>query len=141
MTRQPQSLEEAKQIIGEERAKLRNAVSRLAGSRWLAAILATFVIGFGTHLAYAPERLPPISGLSMAQIGLPSDLDFGIVGEKAQDAAGAARDNDLRGRAASYLADNPERVRQINAIGFGLALVLLLINMTIMTRRRAVTPG
>ncbi len=141
MVRQPQSLAEAKQIIKEERAKVRSSLAAIAGSRWLLAILATFALAFGTHLIYAPDRLPPVSGLSLAQIGLPSGVDFGFLGEQAQEAARAAGDQDVGGRAQEFIAANAERIPLINAIGFGLALVLLAINMTIMTRRRRTTRG
>lgn len=141
MVRQPKNLAEAKQIIKEERIKVTSSISAIAGSRWLLAILATFALAFGTHLAYAPNRLPPVAGLSVAQFGLPTGLDFGFVGEQAKQAAEAAEREQLRRRAQEALAANPERVQQINAIGFGLALVLLLINMTIMTMRRRTTRG
>jgi hypothetical protein len=141
MVRQPKNLAEAKQIFREEKTKVTSSISAIAGSRWLLAILATFALAFGTHLAYAPNRLPPVSGLSIAQIGFPTDVDFGFVGEQAKEAAAAARDQNARGRVQEALAANPERIPLINAIGFGLALVLLAINMTIMTKRRRVTPG
>lgn len=141
MVRQPASLEEAKQIVREERVKVTTSISRIAGSRWLLAILASLVLAFGAHLAYAPTRLPPITGISAVSFGMPTDIDFGWVGEQAAEARDAAQRQDLRGRAVGYANADPERVRMINAIGFGLALVLLLINMTIMTKRRRVSRG
>ena len=141
MVRQPKNLAEAKQIIKEERLKLTSSLSAIAGSRWLLAILATFALAFGTHLLYAPARLPPVSGLSIAQIGLPTGVDFGFVGEQAKEAAAAARNQDVGGRVQEVVGANSERIPLINAIGFGLALVLLAINMTIMTRRRRTTRG
>jgi len=141
MVRQPTNLAEAKQIIKEERLKLTSSISAIAGSRWLLAIQATFALAFGTHLLYAPSRLPPVAGLSLAHIGLPDDLDFGVVGEQAKQAADAAERQDVSSRAQELIAVNPERIPLINAIGFGLALVLLAINMTIMTKRRRVTRG
>lgn len=141
MVRQPQSLEEAKEIVREERIKFTTAVSAIAGSRWLMALLATFVIAFGSHLAYAPDRLPPVAGISAANFGLPTDLDFGFVGEQAREAAAAAERQGGRTRAEEVIAANAERAPQINAIGFGAALVLLLINMTIMTKRRRFSRG
>jgi hypothetical protein len=138
MVRQPKNLAEAKQIFREEKTKVTSSVAKVAGSRWLMAILATFAIAFGTHLAYAPSRLPPVSGLSIAQIGFPTDLDFGVAGEQAREAARAARDQDVFGRIADILSANPELT---NAVGFGLALVLLLVNMTVMTKRRRVSRG
>ncbi len=141
MVRQPKNLAEAKQIIKEERIKLTSSISAIAGSRWLLAILATFALAFGTHLAYAPDRLPPVSGLSLAQVGLPTGLDFGVVGDQAKQAAEAAQRHDASGRVEEMVAANVERIPMINAIGFGLALVLLAINMTIMTKRRRTTRG
>jgi hypothetical protein len=141
MVRQPNSLAEAKQIFKEERTKVASSLSAIAGSRWLTAILATFALAFGTHLAYAPSRLPPVSGLSLAQIGLPSGVDFGFVGEQAKQAAAAARNQDVSGRAQAAIAANPERIPLINTIGFGLALALLAGNMWIMTTRRRTTRG
>jgi hypothetical protein len=141
MVRQPKSLEEAKQIIKEERSKVRASISAIAGSRWLLAILATFALAFGTHLLYAPARLPPVQGLSFAQIGLPTGVDFGVVGEQAKQAAEAAESQDVRGHVEDAIAANPDRVPLINAIGFGVAMVLLAINMAIMTKRRRYTAG
>jgi hypothetical protein len=141
MVRQPKNLAEAKQVIREERIKLTSSLSALAGSRWLMAILATFVIAFGVHLAYAPARLPPVSGLSLTQVGFPTDLDFGVVGDQAKEAASAAQRQDIRGRVQELVGANPERYPLYNAIGFGVALVLLLGNMWIMTKRRRFTRG
>jgi len=141
MVRQPKNLAEAKQIIKEERNKVASSISLIAGSRWLMAILATFAIAFGTHLAYAPERLPPVAGLSMAQFGLPTGVDFGWAGEQGREAVGAARDHDVRGRAQEFVAADTQRATLINAIGFVLALVLLAVNLAIMTKRRRVTRG
>ena len=78
MVRQPTNLAEAKEIFREEKAKVTTSLSAIAGSRWLMAILATLVIAFGTHLAYAPARLPTVGGVSLAAIGLPSNVDFGF---------------------------------------------------------------
>lgn len=141
MVRQPKSLAEAKQIFQEERGKVRSSISIIAGSRWLLAILATFALAFGTHLAFAPERLPTVSGLTLAQLGLPSGVDFGVAGEQAKQAVDAAQRQDVSGRAQAHVAENSERIRLYNTIGFGLALALLLANMALMTKRRRVTKG
>lgn len=141
MTRQPKSLAEAKQIFREERAKLKSSVSAVAGSRWLMAILATFVIAFGAHLAYAPARLPPVGGLSLAQSGLPPSVDFGFAGEQAQAAREAAIRQDAPGQVRAFVSANAEKIPLFNAVGFGVALTLLLGNMWIMTKRRRVTRG
>lgn len=141
MVRQPKDLAEAKAIIKEERAKVRSSIGAIAGSRWLMAIAATFAIAFGTHLGFAPDRLPTISGLSLTQVGLPEGVDFGVVGEQAKQAADAAQRQGAQEEAQRFLSENTERIPLYNATGFALALVLLAINMTIMTKRRRVTRG
>jgi hypothetical protein len=141
MVRQPKNLAEVKQIVREERIKITSSLSALAGSRWLLAILATFVIAFGTHLAYAPARLPTVGGLSLASTGLPPNVDFGVVGEQAGQAVEAARRSEAQQRAQQFLDENAERMPLFNAIGFGVALVLLFGNMWIMTKRRRFSRG
>jgi hypothetical protein len=141
MVRQPKNLAEAKQIVREERIKITTSISAIAGSRWLLAILATFVIAFGTHLAYAPARLPSVGGLSLAASGLPPTVDFGVAGDQAKQAIDSAERSEARSRAQEFLETNAERIPLFNAIGFGLALALLLINMTIMTKRRRFSRG
>jgi len=140
MVRQPQNLAEAKQIFREEKQKFTTAVTAVAGSRWLMAVLAAFVLGFGTHVIFAPARLPAIERLNVAQLGLPP-LDFGVVGEQAGQAIEAAERQDAGGRVQEFVTANPERVPLINKIGFGAALVLLLGNMWLMTKRRRFSRG
>jgi hypothetical protein len=137
----PKNLDEAKAIFRQERTKVTTSISAIAGSRWLLAILATIVIAFGTHLIYAPARLPPVGGVSVAAVGLPTGLDWGFAGEQAKAAQDAAIREGAAERAQNLIAANAERAPLLNAIGFGVALVLLLVNMTIMTKRRRVTRG
>jgi hypothetical protein len=141
MVRQPKSLAEARQIVREERTKVAGSISAIAGSRWLMAILATFVIAFGTHLVYAPARLPPVGGLSLAATGLPPSVDFGFAGEQADAAREAAIRQDAPGRIQAFLSANADKIPLFNGIGFGLTLALLVGNMWIMTRRRRFTRG
>jgi hypothetical protein len=139
--RTPHSLSEAKQVFHEEKLKVTSSLSIIAGSRWLMAILASFTLAFGLHSIYAKDRLPPIGGLSLAQLGLPSGVDFGVVGEQARQAQQAAQRQDVHGHVTQILDAHAAWIPYINYIGFGLALVLLLINMTIMTKRRPFTRG
>jgi hypothetical protein len=141
MARQPQNLAEAKEIFREEKAKVASSLSAIAGSRWLMAILATLVIAFGTHLAYAPARLPTVGGVSLAAIGLPSNVDFGFAGDQAKQAAEAAANSEARTRAQEFVAANEDKIPLINAVAFGAALLLLLGNMWIMTKRRPYSRG
>jgi hypothetical protein len=141
MVRQPQSLAEAKQIFREEKTKVASSLSAIAGSRWLMAILATLVIAFGTHLAYAPARLPAVGGVSLAAVGLPPSVDFGLAGDQAKQAAEAAANSEARTRAQEFVTANADKIPIFNAVIFGLALLLLLGNMWIMTKRRPYSRG
>jgi hypothetical protein len=141
MVRQPRSLAEAKQTFRDERRKVVSSLAAIAGSRWLMAILAAFVLAFGTHLAYAPTRLPPVGGLSLAATGLPPSVDFGFAGEQAKAAAEAAARQDVSGRVRELLDANAARIPLLNAMGFGLCLLLLAGNMWIMTKRRRFSRG
>ncbi len=139
--RTPHSLNEAKAIYHEEKVKVTSSLSAIAGSRWLMAILAALVLAFGLHAIYAPARLPPIGGLSLAQVGLPSNIDFGVVGEQARQAQEAAQRQNVGAHVTSLIDQQATWIPIINYAGFGVALVLLLINMTIMTKRRPHTRG
>ncbi|MGE0531473.1 MAG: hypothetical protein AB7G40_03725 [Hyphomonadaceae bacterium] len=139
--RQPKTLSEAREIFREEKAKVTGSLSAIAGSRWLMAILATLVIAFGTHLAFAPARLPAVGGVSLAAVGLPPTVDFGFAGDQAKQAAEAARNSEARTRAQEFVAANQERIPIFNAVMFGLSLLLLLGNMWIMTKRRPYSRG
>ena len=141
MVRQPTNLAEAKAIFREEKSKVTGSLSAIAGSRWLMAILATLVIAFGTHLAFAPARLPAVGGVSLAVVGLPPSVDFGFAGEQAAQAAEAAKNSEARTRAQEFIAANAERIPIFNTVAFGVALLLLFANMYIMTKRRRFSRG
>jgi hypothetical protein len=141
MVRQPQSLDEARQIFREEKNKVTASLSAIAGSRWLMAVLAAFVIAFGAHLAYAPARLPTVGGFNLAVIGLPPSVDFGYAGEQAQAAREAAEREGARERAAEFISEHADKIPIANTIGFGLSLALLIGNLWIMTRRRPYSRG
>jgi hypothetical protein len=139
--RQPKDLAEAKQIFQEEKTKVTGSLSAIAGSRWLMAILATLVIAFGTHLAYAPARLPAVGGVSLAAVGLPPSVDFGFAGDQAKQAAEAAANSEARTRAQEFVTANQDKIPIFNGVMFALALLLLLGNLWLMTKRRPYTRG
>lgn len=141
MVRQPKDLAEAKAIFREEKAKVTGSVSAIAGSRWLMAILATLMIAFGTHLAFAPTRLPAVGGISLAAVGLPPSVDFGFAGDQAKQAAEAAANSDARTRAQEFVAANEDKIPIFNGVMFALMLLLLFGNMWIMTKRRPYSRG
>jgi len=139
--RQPKSLDDAKAMVREEKAKVTNAISAFAGSRWATAILATLVIAFGVNLIYSPTQLPTFGDWSVARVGLPAGADFGLLGEQAAQARDAAHREQVAERGVSWAEANPQAVPIINAVGVGGAFLLLLTNMWIMTKRRRYTRG
>lgn len=141
MVRQPQNLNEAKQIFREEKTKVTSSLSAIAGSRWLMAILATFVIAFGMNALYSPSQLPAVGGVSLAAVGLPPNLDFGVVGEQVTQAREAAEREGARERATGLLDENPQVVPILNWAGLALTFAALIGNMWIMTNRRRFTRG
>ena len=141
MVRTPHNLAEAKQIYVEEKRKVTHSFDAIIGSRVLMAVLATFVIAFAVNLAVSPNHLPSVGGLSIAGLGLPSDVNFGVVGEQAQQAQRAAIDQGATGYVQGFINDHRSWVPIANGIGLGATFMLLLVNMTIMTKRRRFTKG
>jgi hypothetical protein len=139
--RTPQSLNDAKAIYREEKGKITRSLDALIGSRVLMAVLATFAIAFAVNLATSPDQLPNVGGLSLARIGLPASVDFGVVGEQAAQAKQAAIEQGAQGEIDAFLGEHREIVPLLNAGALGATLILLLWNMTVMTQRRRVTKG
>ena len=139
--RTPHNLNEAKAVYHEEKVKLTSSLSAIAGSRWLMALLTAFALAFGLHAIYAPARLPTIGGLSLSQVGLPSNIDFGVVGEQARQAQEAAARQHVGSHVTSLIDQHANYIPYINYAGFALAFALLAGNITIMTKRRRFTRG
>jgi hypothetical protein len=137
----PKNLDEAKALFLTEKAKLTGSLSAIAGSRWLMAILATFVIAFGANTLYSPSQLPAVGGVSLTAVGLPPNLDFGVVGAQVTQAREAAEREGARERATGLLAENPQVVPILNWAGLALTFAALIGNMWIMTKRRRVSRG
>ena len=106
------------------------------------AISSLCVIAFGAQSYYAPERLPPFGGLSLAQVGLPTPPDLGELNDPLRDATEAAQrqareaiaEREASGELGFFEA-NPQAARIANLAGFGIALVMLLITMGLQMRR------
>jgi hypothetical protein len=141
MSRPPKSLDDAKQIFREERAKVAAALSLIAGSRWLLAIAAALTLTFGSHLIYAPDRLPALEWLHWQNVGLPPSVDFGLAGEQWDEMRAAAERQDVAARAREALAVAEGRYVWINAIAFAAAFGLLALNLWVMTKRRRTARG
>lgn len=132
--RTPHSLDDAKTIYREEKSKLTTALASVAGSRPALAVLAVFMITFGVQALVAPQRLPIVAGLDLAQFGLPP-LDFGAVGQGASEAAASADRAGARDFVADFIAKNPWAPPWIN-IGVALLAALLLVLNTFAAARR-----
>lgn len=137
----PQNLQDAKAAIHAEKVKFTTALSILAGSRWLTALAAALAMSFGVTLAYAPGRLPNLSGLSLTAFGLPDNLDFGVVGEQAREAAEAAGRQGAGEAAGGFLGEHASWIPWINGLTFALCLAVLAANLWIMTKRRRYSRG
>lgn len=139
--RQPRNLDEAKAIYKEEKRKVTRSFDAIIGSRILMAVLATFVIAFAVNLITSPDQLPNVGGLSIARLGLPPEVDFGVVGEQAVQAQQAAAREGAQGYVQTFLDEHRNLAPIINGVGLGATFVLLMVNMTIMTKRRRFTKG
>jgi hypothetical protein len=129
------SMNEVKARVAAEKGKLVTAFRAIVGARVTLAVLALFVIGFGSHLLYSPDQLPPVAGLSLAQVGLPS-LDLGETGNLAKQAREAAERENVGGSVQGFLDENRSIVPVLNGIGFGACLILLIWNIAINARDR-----
>jgi hypothetical protein len=137
----PSAIQEAKARVRAEANKVTSSISAVLGSRVLMAVLATFTIAFAANVIYSPSQLPSVGGLSLAQIGLPAGIDFGVVGEQAAQARDAAQREGVSGYINSFLTENAAQIPLMNMIGLALSFALLLVNMTIMTQRRRISRG
>jgi hypothetical protein len=137
----PHSLDEAMARVKAEEAKVSTSFHAFVGSRWVMAILSTSCLAFGLHAVYAPTWLPSFTGLSLTAWGLPSGLDWGVAGQEAQEAAAAAQRQGVGAHVQAIADQHANLFPLFNAGGFALCLVLLLVNMTIMTKRRSFTRG
>lgn len=131
----PRSLDEAKAKLASEKNKIITASKSVIGSRVALAVLAMLTIAFAAHLAYAPERLPPLGGFGLTTVGLPP-LDFGEITGIARDARDAAVREDVGGSVQGFINENRNLVPIFNGIGFGACFILLIWNLVINTREK-----
>lgn len=134
-------LKEAKARVIAEKNKVTGSLAAIIGSRVLLAVLATLCIAFAANLLYSPGDLPRVGGLSLAQAGLPPNIDFGVVGEQAGQAAAAAQREGVGGYVQAFFTEHANLIPLFNAIGLGLCFIMLLINMIVMTKRRRFSRG
>jgi hypothetical protein len=136
------ALDKAKAEIRAERLRVRQALTMVFGSPVAMAVAAVFAIAFGTQLLYARERLPPLGGLSLAQVGLPP-LDFGRVGELAKEASEAAIRQGAGQQAQGFLTEHAWLVPYLNIAGFVFFALFLAWTFRIQARlyRQKANPG
>lgn len=110
--------------IKATRGRFERAAILLFNSRIAVAVAAVFAITFACQLIYARERLPPIGGLSLAQLGLPA-FDLGRAGEVLRDAGAAAQRQGAGENVQSFFVEHSALIPWANVIGLVLALALL----------------
>ena len=123
------TIQEAKARVVAEKNKVVSATRAVIGSRALLAVLTMLMVGFGAHAIYFPQRLPPIEGLSLASFGLPSSVDFGVVGHEAQEAGAAAIRQGAPAKITEFVAAHQSQIPLYNLIGFVLCALLLVWNL------------
>lgn len=130
------AIDEAKAKYRIEKAKLLGAFNAIIGARATLAVLTLFMIGFGSQLLYSPTSLPPVGGLSWAQAGLPTSLDFGEAGRLAGEAKAAAQRENAPGQFETLLNENRHAVPFLNGVGLGVCFLLLIWNMYVNAKNR-----
>lgn len=126
------AIADAKARVVAEKNKFTTAAYSVLGSRALLAFLTLFMIAFGTQALYAPSQLPAVGGLDMVQSVLHANLDFGWIGEQAQEAQAAAERQGVTARALNFIAAHPV---ETNRIGFAAALAMLIGNLLIASHK------
>ncbi len=111
------AIAEAKAGIKATRARFRRAVTLLLGSPVAMAVSAVMTLSFGAQALYAPGRLPPVGGLSLAQVGLPS-LDLGGAGDMLREASDAAIRQGGLEQARGFLSEHAALIPWLNIAGF-----------------------
>ncbi len=124
------SVDDAKALLKTEKVKVATSFQAIIGSPVLVALFAALAIAFGTHLFFAPDRLPQIGGFGAAFFGLPP-VDFGLAGEAARDAAAAAQRQGVAQETQGFFAENPQYIAPLNGVIFGASAVLLILALWI----------
>jgi hypothetical protein len=128
------SLKEAKAEVAAAQGRIARAAQVLLGARVTAAAAAMLAIAFGMTLLLTPDRLPPVGGLSLAAVGLPS-LELGQEKEVAKDIIDAARRQGGEDRAKELFERFPEAVPYANGLGLLASLLLLVFCLRSQSRQ------
>lgn len=124
------AIDDAKAEIKATRMRFRRAAVLLLASPAVMGAAAVFSIAFGAQLIYARERLPPIGGLSLLQLGLPS-LDLGRAGEVIGEAGSAAVRQGGVDNVNAFLLEHAVLIPYLNGVGFAACLAFLIWTMWI----------
>lgn len=135
------AIEQAKAEARAFRRRMGDAARAMIGARATVGVSCLFALAFGAALAINPQRLPPIGGLTLAQVGLPP-LNFGAERQIAGDIIGAANRQGGADALRDFLAAHPELIPGLNVAGLALALMLLCVSIIAQVRdwRRGVGP-
>jgi len=101
--------------IRATRGRFERAAILLFNSRIAVAVAAVFALTFACQLVYARERLPPVGGLSLAQLGLPS-FDLGRAGDVLRDAGAAAQRQGAGEHVQGFFTEHSALIAWANAI-------------------------
>jgi hypothetical protein len=130
------SLDDVKAQVGAEKTKVFSSIEAIIGSPYAVSALLAAAIAFASHLIWAPERMAPLfDNFSSVTLGLPP-IDFGVLGQGAQDAIDAAIRQGAPDVAAETLTSNAWAVPALNAAGLIAALLLLGWNLLAMLKRK-----
>ena len=106
--------------------RLKKAFKVVINARTTLALFLMFAIGFGSQLAFAPTRLPPLGGFGLVSVGLPP-LNLGEAGRIAAEAGAAAQRQGGGDRLAEWLAAHAGIKPALNGIGLGASAVIFVI--------------
>ena len=113
-------------VSGADDIKTRfaKAAVLVLSSRVVVGASAALTLAFACQLLYARNRLPPLGGLSLIQLGLPP-LNLGDAGQTLRDAADAAQRQGATAAATDFLATHPALIPYVNLAGFFVFAALL----------------
>ena len=127
------AIEQAKAEARAFRRRMGDAARAMIGARVTVGVSCLFALAFGAALVINPQRLPPIGGLTLAQVGLPP-LNFGAERQIAGDIVGAANRQGGADALRDFLAAHPDLIPGLNIAG--LALALLMLGVALATQMR-----
>lgn len=116
------------------------------GSRLFVAVSAVFALGFAAQASLGATRPPPVSLLSLAQLGLVTPVPKPAMLPEVEKQLGQAKEaakpyvSDAANEAFAVLSNDQELAKAINYTGLGASVILTLLGLLIQWNY-AKTPG